>query len=66
MEECDKERNGEVRTWRKYQRVKGLHRRLPGGILSRRISEKEGKLKLEELHNQTCGVIEKVSLYRRM
>ena len=43
-----------------------LYRRLSSGILSRCITEKEGKLKLEELHTQACGVAEKVSLYRRM
>ena len=43
-----------------------LYRRLPSGILSRCITEKEGKLKLEELHTQACGVAEKVSVYRRM
>ena len=43
-----------------------MYRRLLGGILSRCITEKEGKLKLEELHTQACGVAEKVSLYRRM
>ena len=30
------------------------------------INEKEGKLRLEELHNQVCGIAEKISLYRRM
>ena len=39
---------------------------MPGGILSRCINEKEGKLKLEELHTQACGIAEKISLYRRM
>jgi len=43
-----------------------LYRRLPGGILSRCINEKEGKLRLEELHSQICGIAEKISLYRRM
>ena len=41
-----------------------LYRRLSGGILSRCISEKEGKLKLGELHNQVCVVAKKFSLYR--
>ena len=43
-----------------------LYRRLLGEILSRCINEKEGKLRLEELHSQVCGVAEKISLYRRM
>ena len=42
-----------------------LYRRLPGGILSRCINEKEGKLRLEKLHTQVCGITEKISLYRR-
>ena len=52
---------------RDYTLVKGeLYKRLPGEILSRCIKEKEGKLRLEELHSQACGVAEKISLYRRM
>ena len=43
-----------------------MYRRLPGGILSRCINEKEGKLKLEELHTQAYGIVEKINLYRRM
>ena len=43
-----------------------LYRRLPRGILSRCINEKEGKLRLEKLHSQVCRVAEKISLYRRM
>ena len=43
-----------------------LYRRLPGGILSKCINEKEGKLRLEELHTQACRIAEKISLYRRM
>ena len=43
-----------------------LYRRLLGRILSRCINEKEGKLRLEELHSQVYGVAEKISLYRRM
>ena len=39
-----------------------LYRRLPGGILSRCINEKEGKLRLEELHTQACGIAKKISL----
>ena len=50
-----------------YTLIEGkLYRRLPGGILSRCINEKEGKSRLEELHSQVCGVVEKISLYRRM
>ena len=43
-----------------------LYRRLPGGILSKCINEKEGKLRLEKLHAQVCGIVEKIILYRRM
>ena len=48
------------------QRERELYRRLPGGILSRCITKKEEKLKLEEIHAQACGVAENVNLYRRM
>ena len=34
--------------------------------MSKCINKKEGKLKLEELHIQACGITEKISLYRRM
>ena len=58
---------GSIKELRDYTLIKGeLYRRLPRGILSQCINEKEGKLRLEELHSQTCGVIEKISLYRRM
>ena len=58
---------GNIKELMDYTQIEGeLYRRLPGGILSRCINEKEGKLKLEELHTQACGIIEKISLYRRM
>ena len=61
------ERRGTVKELKDYTLIKGeLYRRLPRGILSRCINKKEGKLKLEELHSQVCGVTEKISLYRRM
>ena len=61
------EHGGSIKELKDYILIKGeLYRRLPKRILSRCISEKEGKLKLEELHNQTYGNIEKVSLYKRM
>ena len=41
-----------------------LYRRLPGGILSRCINEKEGKMRLEKLHSQVCGIAKKISLYK--
>ena len=58
---------GSVKELRDYTLIKGeLYRRLPEGILPRCINEKEGKLRLEELHSQVCGVAEKINLYRRM
>ena len=58
---------GNIKELMDYTQIeRELYRRLSGGILSRFITEKEGKLKLEELHTQACGVAEKVSLYRRM
>ena len=56
-----------IKELRDYTLIEGeLYRRLPGGILSRCINEKEGKLRLEELHTQACGIAEKINLYRRM
>ena len=61
------EHGGSIKELKDYTLIEGeLYRRLLGGILSRCINEKEGKLKLEELHSQVCGVVEKISLYRRM
>ena len=61
------EHRGNIKELKDYTLIKGkLYRRLPGGILSKCISEKEGKMRLEELHNQACGIAEKISLYRRI
>ena len=58
---------GSIKELRDYTMTEGeLYRRLPRGILSRCINGKEGKLRLEELHTQACGIAEKISLYRRM
>ena len=58
---------GSIKELKDYTLIEGeLYKRLPGGILSRCINEKEGKLRLEELHNQVCGDAEKISLYKRM
>ena len=43
---------GSIKELRDYTLVEGeLYRRPPKGILSRCINEKEGKLRLEELHS---------------
>ena len=43
---------GSIKELRVYTLIEGeLYRRLPGGILSRCINKKEGKLRLEELHS---------------
>jgi len=61
------EHGGSIKELKDYTLIKGeLYRRIPGEILSRCINEKERKLRLEELHSQACGIVEKVSLYRRM
>ena len=61
------EHSGSIKELKDYTLIEGeLYRRLPEGILSRCINEKEGELKLEELHSQVCRVVEKISLYRRM
>ena len=58
---------GNIKELKDYTQIEGeLYRRLPDGILSKCINEKEGKLKLEELHTQACGIVKKISLYRRM
>ena len=60
-------RRGSIKELKDYTLIDGeLYRRLPRGILSRCISEKEGKMKLEELHNQIFEVAERVNLYRRI
>ena len=65
MKEARPERS--IKELRDYTLIEGeLYRRLPGGILSRCINEKEGKLRLEELYTQACGIAEKINLYRRM
>ena len=46
------EHSGSIKELKDYAFIEGeLYRRLPGGILSRCINEKEGKLRLEELHS---------------
>ena len=58
---------GSIKELKEYALIEGeLYKRLLGGILSRCINEKEGKLRLEKLHTQVCGIAEKISLYRRM
>ena len=58
---------GSIKELKEYALIEGeLYRRLLGGILSRCINEKEGKLRLEKLHTQVYGIAEKISLYRRM
>ena len=58
---------GSIKKLRDYTLIeRELYRRFPGGILSRCINEKEGKLRLEELQSQACEVAEKISLYKRM
>ena len=43
---------GSIKELKDYTLIEGeLYKRLPRGILSRCISEKKGKLRLEELHN---------------
>ena len=58
---------GSIKKLKEYALIEGeLYRRLPEGILSRCIHKKEGKLRLEKLHTQVCGIVEKINLYRRM
>ena len=58
---------GSIKELKDYTLIEGeLYRRLPRGILSRCINEKEEKLRLEELNSKVCGIAEKISLYKRM
>ena len=58
---------GSIKELKDYTLIEGeLYKRLPRGILSRCINEKEGKLRLKKLHSQICEIAEKISLYRRM
>ena len=58
---------GSIKELKDNTLIKGeLYKRQPRGILSRCINEKEGKLRLEELHSQIYMIVEKISLYRRM
>jgi len=58
---------GSIKELNDYTLIEGeLYKRLPKGILFRCINEKEGKLRLEELHSQICGIAEKISQYKRM
>lgn len=46
------EHGGSIKELKDYTLIEGqLYKRLPRGIPSRCINKKEGKLKLEELHN---------------
>ena len=57
---------GTIKELKDYILIEGeLYRRLPKGILSRCISEKEGRLRLEELYSHVCLIVEKISLYRK-
>ena len=57
---------GSIKELKDYTLIKEeLYRRPLGGILSRCVNEKEGKLRLEELHIQICGIVKKIILYKR-
>ena len=61
------ESEGKIKELKDYTQIEGeLYRRLPGGILSRCINKKVRKLKLKELHTQAYGIVEKISLCRRI
>ena len=58
---------GSIKELKEYALKEGeLYKRLLGRILSKCINKKEGKLRLEKLHAQVCGIVEKIILYRRM
>ena len=43
-----------------------LYRRMPGGVLSRCVGQKEAQRKLKEVHDKTCESCGEVSLYHRL
>ena len=57
----------ELKALKDYALVKGeLYRKMPGGILSRRVRQEEAQRKLKEVHDKTCGFYEEVNLYHRL
>ena len=56
----------ELKILKDYAPVKEeLYRRMPGGVLSRCMGQKEAERKLKEVHDKTCGSCGEVNLYRR-
>ena len=57
----------ELKILKDYALVKGeLYRRMPGGVLSRCVGQKEAWRKLKEVHDKTCGSYGEVNLYRKL
>ena len=57
----------ELKILKDYALVKEeLYRRMPGGILSRCVSQEEAQRKLKEIYDKTCGSCGEVSLYRKL
>ena len=61
------EDTAKLKVLKDYALVRGeLYRRMPGGVLSRYVEQKEAQRKLKEVHDKTYGSCGKVSLYRRL
>ena len=57
----------ELKVLKDYTLVRGeLYRRMPGGVLSRCMGQKEAQRKLKKVHDKTCGSCGEVSLYHRL
>ena len=56
-----------LKTLKNYVLMKEeLYHRMLGRILSRCVGHEEAQRKLKEVHNKTCRVCSKASLYRRL
>ena len=60
-------RRCKLKVLKDYALVKGeLYRKMPNGVLSRCVEQKEAQRKLKEVHDKTCGSYGEVNLYRKL
>ena len=61
------EDTAKLKVLKDYALVRGeLYRRMPGGVLSRYVEQKEAQRKLKEVHDKTYGSCGEVSLYHKL